>query len=319
MSVDGVHPLLQWQSAGDHVAAALREAVSAFPLSYTSASALAVGLQLVLVVIFGCWLASVLTHNYSHVDRLWSIVPFVYVWHFAVRAFLDDQQTQWNARLVLMAALSTLWGLRLTFNFWRKGGYSLQEEDYRWAVLRQLMHPVAYQIFNVVFIAAYQNALLFLIAAPAYVAYSFRSTPLGPLDALAAVLLLALLALETVADQQQWVFYQTKRRLQAQGKLLTGDYQLGFNRSGLFRFSRHPNFFAEQGIWCTFYLFSVAASGALVNPSVLGAVLLVLLFQGSTAFTEYITVRKYPAYRAYQQSVSRLVPWFPHSINKRVD
>ncbi|GLE04841.1 hypothetical protein PINS_up013820 [Pythium insidiosum] len=311
--------LLEWSAAGNHVASALQDALSAFPLSYTSASALAVGLQLLLVVIAVCWLASVVTHNYSHVDRLWSIVPFVYVWHFTFRAFLDDQQAQWNERLVLMAVLSTLWGLRLTFNFWRKGGYSLKEEDYRWAVLRQLLHPVAYQIFNVVFIAAYQNVLLFLIAMPAYVAYVFRSTPLGAIDGVAAVLLLAFLVLETVADQQQWVFYQTKRRLQAQKQPLTGDYLLGFNRSGLFRFSRHPNFFAEQSIWCTFYLFSVSASGTVVNPSVLGAVLLVLLFQGSTAFTESITVRKYPAYRVYQQSVSRLVPWFPSTVAKRLD
>lgn len=289
--------------------AATREALEAFPLPYATSSALALSIQGLLVVIFLCWLLSVLTLNYSFTDRVWSITPFLFAWHFAAKAYLEDNKT-WNDRLVLMAALSTLWGLRLTFNFVRKGGYSLKEEDYRWAVLREHMHPVLYQIFNVIFIAGYQNVLLFFIALPAYVAYAYR-TPLTGGDWLAATLFLALLTLETVADQQQWNFYKQKYALIAKKAPLTGDYKAGFNRSGLFRYSRHPNFFAEFSQWCVFYVFSVTASGVALNPSIIGAVLLVMLFQGSTMFTEYITASKYPAYKVYQQQVSSLVPWFP--------
>lgn len=64
-----------------------------------------------------------LTGYWSVVDRLWSIVPFVYAGIYA--AFNSG-----NQRAVLIAALTTVWGLRLTFNFWRKGGYA-HEEDYR--------------------------------------------------------------------------------------------------------------------------------------------------------------------------------------------
>ncbi|DAZ95831.1 TPA: hypothetical protein N0F65_008550 [Lagenidium giganteum] len=303
---------MKWQVLWQHVVDAAHEAAQAPPSNFSALSALAGSLRILAAVIVICWLASVVTRNYSHVDRIWSIIPFVYVWHFAIKAWTQDGA--WSDRLVLMTALATLWGLRLTFNFWRKGGYSLSEEDYRWAVLRQHMHWVLYQIFNVIFIAAYQNVLLYLIAFPAYAAYLNRSVPLQPLDWVAAALFVFFLVLETVADQQQWVFYQNKyARLRAK-QPLEGDAKAGFNRSGLFRYSRHPNFFAEQLIWCSFYLFSVAATGVLINGFGLGAALLVLLFQGSTEFTEYITARKYPEYKAYQKAVSRLVPWFPSSV-----
>ena len=80
------------------------------------------------------WIASIATREYSWVDRIWSIAPIVYVWVFAIA-------TAFDARLVLMAALVTIWGLRLTFNFARKGGYRPGGEDYRWAVLRGRMAP----------------------------------------------------------------------------------------------------------------------------------------------------------------------------------
>src|SRR5690606_29122596 len=92
-----------------------------------------------------CWIASLLTRDTSWVDRLWSIVPAVYVWIFAVAALGTDGDA---ARTLLMAVLVTLWAARLTFNFARKGGYSGME-DYRWAILRGRMKPWLFQVFNV--------------------------------------------------------------------------------------------------------------------------------------------------------------------------
>ncbi|RLN67107.1 hypothetical protein BBJ29_003654 [Phytophthora kernoviae] len=251
----------------------------------------------------------VVTRNFSFVDRLWSITPVVFTWHFAYHAFVVDGK--WDPRLVLMATLSTLWGCRLTFNFWRKGGYKLNEEDYRWAVIRKQMHWTLFEVFNVVFIAGYQHLLLLLLAVPSYAVYFHRHEALNAVDAVATALFLALLVLETMADQQQWDFYQKKYALIAQNQPLTGDYKAGFNRSGLFRYSRHPNFFGEMFLWWAFYLFSVAVSESALNPSSLGTILLTLLFQGSTPFTESITASKYPLYKQYQRRVPTLVPWFP--------
>jgi len=98
-------------------------------------------------------------------------------------------------------------------------------------------------------------------------------------------------------------------------KKLTGDLKRGFLSHGVFRYSRHPNFFGEMGIWWFVYLFSVAATYPIhiqwINPTIIGTVLLTLLFQGSTPLTEYLSSSKYPAYKQYQKTTSRLIPFFP--------
>ncbi|HTN58104.1 MAG TPA: DUF1295 domain-containing protein, partial [Protaetiibacter sp.] len=122
-----------------------------------------------------CWIASLITRDTSWVDRIWSVVPVVYVWIFASASGFTD------VRLLVMAALVTLWGARLTFNFARKGGYT-GVEDYRWAVLRARMSPAAFQVFNLLFIVLFQNALLALITLPALTALE-NPVPYGPWDA----------------------------------------------------------------------------------------------------------------------------------------
>ncbi len=148
----------------------------------------------------------------DRVDRLWSVTPIFYTAHFA-------HASDWAPRPTLMAGLALVWGLRLSWNFARKAGYQVGEEDYRWPELQRMMKafapslfPVLWQLFNVTFICLYQHVLLLLIVLPSWVAQQ-SSEPLGALDYAAAALFSALLLLETVADQQQWVFQQSKRKL----------------------------------------------------------------------------------------------------------
>lgn len=253
-----------------------------------------------LIVAFVCVLvlvASVATGDYSWVDRSWSIVPAIYVWVFAGFAGLSD------TRLNVMAILVTAWAARLTFNFARKGGYS-GVEDYRWAILRSRMTRRQFQIFNVFFITLYQNLILVLIALPALTAYNYRGRAFGALDAVVTVLFVLLLAGETVADQQQWNFQQAKKAGGA-------TFRPRFVSSGLWKYSRHPNFFFEQAQWWTLFLFGAIAAGSLLQWTVIGALLLTMLFVGSMRFTEAITLSKYPEYAEYQATTSPMIPWVP--------
>ncbi len=245
-----------------------------------------------------CWLLSLVFREYSWVDRIWSVVPPVYIGTFAAASAWSDP------RLNLMTALTALWGARLTFNYARKGGYAPGGEDYRWSILRGRMKPWQWQLFNLFFIAGYQNLLLLLIALPAHTAAVHRA-PLTGVDLALAALFLALLAGETVADQQQWNFHQQKKARAAAGEA----EPLGFLDTGLWAYSRHPNFFCELGQWWVIYLFAVSASETLVHPTLVGPVLLTLLFHGSAQFTESITASKYPRYAEYQRRVSRIIPW----------
>jgi steroid 5-alpha reductase family enzyme len=254
-----------------------------------------------------CWIASLATKDTSWVDRLWSIVPAVYVWIFAVAAVIAGEDA---GRLILMAVIVTAWAVRLTYNFARKGGYTGME-DYRWAILRARMKPWQFQVFNLGFIVLYQNALLVLITMPALIAWQ-HPVRLGWADILFATLFVAFLIGEFVADQQQWDFHRAKA---AAG----GHLEPGFATTGLFRLSRHPNFFFEQAQWWVFYAIGASAAvaaglgvwGGALNWTIIGAALLTVLFIGSTVFTESITAAKYPAYARYQRTTSMLVPLPP--------
>ncbi len=260
-----------------------------------------------LVAAFLCFLVSTLTGNYSQVDKLWSLMPLVYVWVVAV-------SSEFEPRLVLMAVLVTAWGFRLSYNFSRRGGYSWKfwtgEEDYRWAVLRakpEFSAPWRWVLFNLLFISFYQMGLILLMTLPAV--RSMNGSSLDWADFLLAFLLLALIGVETIADQQQWDYHKKKRRLQDTGEELPESYRKGFVHKGLWGLARHPNYAAEQAIWIVFYFFSVAATGQWLNWSVMGAILLVLLFWGSSSFSESISAGKYPEYPDYIKRVPRFVPF----------
>lgn len=258
-----------------------------------------------------CFVVGELTGNNSQMDKLWSLLPIAYAWIIAARGGMSP-------RLVVMAVLATLWGIRLTFNFARKGAYRLKfwegTEDYRWSVVRS--GPAfkgkrwAWMLFDLLFISIYQNALVLMTTFPALVSMG-SAAPFGWVDCLAAVLMLGFILYETIADEQQWAFQSRKWALIGKGRKLEelpAPYNKGFNTRGLWGRSRHPNYFAEQGTWISFYIFSIGAGIGIFNWSIIGALLLVVLFQGSSALAEEISSGKYPEYEAYCKQLPRFFP-----------
>lgn len=96
--------------------------------------------------------------------------------------------------------------------------------------------------------------------------------------------------MEYIADQQQYDFQTEKYRRINAGEPL-GEYADGFVQTGLWSKMRHPNYFAEQLIWVVFYLFSVVATGEWLNWTLAGSVLLIILFKGSSDFSEEISAK----------------------------
>jgi steroid 5-alpha reductase family enzyme len=220
-----------------------------------------------------------------------------------------------SPRVLLMTVLVSIWGLRLSYNFWRKGGYSLipwkGEEDYRWSVLRQkpaLKGRFRFGIFNLLFISFYQHFLILLFSSPFIIAAMHPEKGLNYLDIAASVLMLAFILTETIADNQLYRFHKLKKNPGLSPGEYTESIEKGFFTEGLWKYSRHPNFLSEQAIWASFYIYSVAASGMWLNWSMAGAVLLILLFAGSSTFTERISSGKYPAYADYRKRVPRFLP-----------
>lgn len=255
-------------------------------------------LELVIVIALAVcvltWVLSLITHEHSWVDRVWSIAPVAYVWVFAASSAVQ------NPRLLIVAVLVTLWGARLTFNFARKGGYS-GVEDYRWAILRTRMTRWQFELFNLFFIVGVQNSVLVLISLPALTMLEHPS-PVGGADIALTIVFLAFLVGETGADEQQWRFHAAKK---------AGSAPTRFRSTGLWRFSRHPNFFFEQAQWWTVFVFAFAAvaAGSLLQWTIAGPLALLVIFTGSTIFTESITRSRYPEYAEYQARTSPIVPW----------
>ncbi len=300
--------------------------VLGFVFGFPSLSKLQLDTLLILVIICGgsalyCFVVGELARNNSQMDKLWSILPIAYTWVIAAKG-------NFAPRLSIIAVLVTLWGIRLTFNFARKGAYSIKfwsgEEDYRWQVLRQkkfLKSRPVWAVFDLFFISIYQNALVLAICLPALVCMG-SDAPLGVMDYVATALSSFALLIETIADEQQMAFHTTKKKLLSEGRKLEElpePFNKGFNTTGLWARSRHPNYFGEQAFWICIYLFVIGAGIAkynVFNWSMVGALLLVLLFLGSSAFGEGVSNSKYPEYQLYLKSVSKYVPFRKYNPDK---
>ena len=260
-----------------------------------------------------CFVVGEITHNYSQMDKLWSLLPIAYVWIIAIRGGM-------SARLVVFATIVTLWGIRLTVNFARKGAYRLKfwtgNEDYRWAIVRKnpiFKNGFIWLLFNLFFISIYQNLLVLAICLPALICAE-SAVAFGVIDIIAAACAFLFLILETVSDEYQWKFHQTKKKLLKDGKSLEElpyPYSLGFNTLGPWAVMRHPNYLGEQGIWVSLYLFVIGAGFAsygIFHWSAIGSLVLILLFMGSSMLGESISADKYPKYGEYVNQVFKYIP-----------
>jgi len=237
-----------------------------------------------------CFIVSEVTRNYSQTDKLWSLMPIIYTW-ISVDSFPSP-------RAFLMAALVTIWGMRLSYNFYRKGGYNIIPwkgvEDYRWKVMREnpvLNGRIRFGLFNLFFISFYQNILILLISTPILLAAINQNKSLTIIDLFAALFMLIFIITETIADNQLFRFHQEKQKKVKEEVLYSESIKKGFMTQGAWKYVRHPNFASEQLIWISFYLFGVAASGQWINYTLAGPLLLVLLFAGSSRLTESISSR----------------------------
>lgn len=249
------------------------------------------------------FVAGLVVREYSWVDRLWSTLPVCFVLFYAWRA-------SFNPTMVTLSTLVTLWGMRLTFNFARKGGYS-STEDYRWSIIKKkLNNSFLWQLFHFFFICGCQVGLFVLFTYPVYCVSRLKGpTPNIPFFA-GFCGAIGMLVIETTADQQQWNFQNAKHK----DPKSSPDAQRGFLTHGLFAYSRHPNYFGEIGFWWCIWTTSMALIGNVAKSGIIGPLSLTALFCGSTIFTESISSSKYPQYKKYQHAVSPIIPFFHREL-----
>jgi len=246
------------------------------------------GLGVTSVLVLTTWAVSTVKRDVSIVDSTWSLMFLVMAFTYAGPAWLSGEL---KPRAVLLLLLVSVWALRLSLYIsWRNWG---EDEDRRYRAMRR-RHEPGFALKSLYLVFGLQGLLAWLISLPLLVAVS--GTPdLGILDAVAVVVWLTGVGFETVADAQLAGF---RARPQNRDKVMD---------SGLWRYSRHPNYFGECAIWWGFYLLAVAAGGWWSFPAPLLMTLLLLRVSGVTLLESDISERR-PAYRAYVQRTNAFIP-----------
>lgn len=249
------------------------------------------GFLIIILMMTILWVISVIVKNVSIVDLFWGL-GFVFVSFFY---FLTTDD--YDPRKIILIILVTVWGLRLSIYLaWRNIG---KGEDFRYMQFRKKYGDKRYWWISFFQTFLLQGILMWLISVPLLAAQYYNlNNSLGILDYAGIILWLTGLFFETTGDIQLAHF---KADPSNKGKVLN---------TGLWRFTRHPNYFGDSAVWWGYGFFCLASGSYL---PVLGSVLmtaLIIKVSGVALLEKSLTDQK-PQYKEYIQKTSAFLPWFP--------
>ncbi|MFO7641881.1 MAG: DUF1295 domain-containing protein [Candidatus Competibacteraceae bacterium] len=243
------------------------------------------GLGGILAAAFIVWALSVLKRDVSIVDSLWSLLFFI-----AAGVYLGTAPEPGLTSIIVLVMVG-LWALRLAaYITWRNWG---EEEDRRYQQIRERNQPgFAYKSLYLVF--GLQGVLAWIISLPLLAAIH-ANAPLDWLGYLGILVWLVGMAFEAGGD---WQLARFKADPTNRGKVLD---------SGLWRYTRHPNYFGNALVWWGFFLLALSAGGwwAVVAPALM--TFLLLKVSGVVLLEQDISDRR-PEYRAYIQRTNAFFP-----------
>lgn len=227
--------------------------------------------------------------NSSVYDAYWSVIPplLAFYWWVAADAGVND------VRWWLMMTVLVAWAVRLTAN-WVRTFPGMHHEDWRYPLVRGRAgrFGIAADLLG---IHVFPTLQVFAGLIPVYVVATRAGEPLGPLDIVAFVVGIAALALETVADLQMHRFLATA----APGQVM---------QSGVWSWSRHPNYVGECGIWLSMGLFGLAAWPAAWWVLAGFATMLAMFLTVSIPMMERRSLERRPQYGEVIRRVSLFLP-----------
>ena len=259
-------------------------------LTQAAADVPGLGLLAALALMAAAWVLSLARRDVSVIDAFWGPGFALLAWTY--RAALHAT----GPRALLVCVLVTAWGARLgAYIALRNRG---RGEDPRYAEMRA-RRPRSFPWTSLVTVFALQAALLWVIAMPVYAAQASGGRALGALDAAGVALWLVGFSFEAVGDMQLARF---KADPANRGRVMD---------RGLWRWTRHPNYFGEACLWWGIGLLALAARGG--AWSLLGPALLtfLLLRVSGVALLERHMLSRGPAYRDYVARTSAFLPWPP--------
>ena len=202
------------------------------------------------------------------------------------------------ARMLMIFAVILVWGARLTWN-WTRGWTGMGHEDWRYADFRT-QFPGFYWAISFAGVHFFPTLIVFAGMAAAYPALVTSGAPLGWIDALAFAIGLGGIAFEWIADDQLRAF-------------VTGPKEPGATlRTGLWRYSRHPNYLGEMMIWWSLFLFGLAADPGWATYAILAPLAMTAMFLGfSIPALEKRSLARRANYQEVIDTTSMLIPMPP--------
>ncbi len=245
----------------------------------------------VLMLMIALWLISLRLKNSSIVDIFWGAGFVIVAW--VAFALTPDGFTP---RKILIGALVTLWGVRLSLHILARNAG--KPEDFRYQKWRA-ENGARWWWFSFFQVFLLQGVLLWIIATP-LLAAQLSATPstLTWLDYAAVPVWLIGFCFEALGD---WQLARFKANPANRGKVLN---------TGVWRYTRHPNYFGDAAQWWAYYLVAVAAGGwwTLFSPALMTGLL--LRVSGVTLLEKTLQETK-PGYKEYAETTSEFIPWFP--------
>ncbi len=238
------------------------------------------------------WIISLIRRDASIVDPFWGMGFVMTAW---LVALLNAPAT---IRVWLLVGMTTVWGIRLSlFLLWRNWGHG---EDRRYVAMRE-KHEKRFWWVSLLTVFLLQGAIMWIVACPLQVAGSIQAdNPIGWLDMLGALVWTTGLFFETVGD---WQLARFKADPSNKGKVLD---------SGLWRFTRHPNYFGDFCIWWGMYLVALAGGAGWTVFSPLLMSVLLMKVSGVTLLESTITDRR-PEYAVYRKRTNAFFPGMPRN------
>lgn len=246
------------------------------------------------------WVAALAQRSSWLIDPYWTLVPPLIALFFALHPLAEPNAT----RLWLAGCALAIWSLRLTWNYFRREGWRFGlREDWRYEKMRRERPGFWWEQFVVVHLA--QHGMLVGLSLPFW-AMAFVPAEPGVLDGVCFALALGGIAIAHTADVQLDRFMRANAMRRA-----TGEAPVRLLDAGIWRWSRHPNYFGEQLFW-----WSIAGFGVICGESwvVIGTLFNSCVLAGVTVMTErrMLEVPEREAeYRAYRERTSVWLPLPP--------
>ena len=245
----------------------------------------------IIATLFIFFLSSIFK-NTSLYDPYWSVAPIpIFIYWLISPVPLSNLST----RQIIVLVLVVFWGIRLTLN-WARGWQGLNHEDWRYTKFRT-EKPRIFWFINLTGLQLMPTILVFLGCLSLFPVATSINPTIGVLDIIGIIIVVIGILMETISDEQLKKFKKSKEK----GELMT---------KGLWKVSRHPNYFGQIIFWWGLYFFAISISG---NHwwMIIGPIAMTILFVFlSIPMMEKRLTEKYPQYFEYKKKVSILIPWF---------